>query len=141
MRVEIADIGEEIYSGLCHTLSAPAAMGEVCILPRHTPFLAKLVPGELRMETDGGERRVYYVSGGYLEVKSSIVTVLADQMLRSQDIDREAALKAREAARQVLNSSQIRSVRDHAKLDLYKAMAQLKVLEHVQMAKFGRHSN
>ncbi len=138
MQVDIADVSQQLYSGLCLTVVAPAALGEVCILPRHTPFLSRLVPGEIRLLTDQDERLIYYVSGGYLEVKNSEVTVLADRMLRSGEIDREAALQAKANAEQVLKTSRIDSVRDHAKLELVKALAQLKVLEHVDMAKLRK---
>jgi F-type H+-transporting ATPase subunit epsilon len=135
LQVEIADVGQQVYSGHCMSLVAPAAFGEVCILPRHTPFLSKLLPGEIRLQTDQNERLLYYVSGGYLEVKNSTVTVLADEMLRSNEIDRAAAEAAKAKAEQLLKTSAIDSVRDVAKLELVKALAQLRVLEHVDMAK------
>ena len=134
LQVEIADVGQQLYSGRCISLVAPAALGEVCILPRHTPFLSKLKPGEIRLETES-EHILYYVSGGYLEVKNSTVTVLADQMLRSNEIDRGAAEAAKSKSEQLLQHSPIDSVRDVAKLELVKALAQLRVLEHLEMAK------
>ncbi len=137
LQAEIADVGQEIYSGPCVSLVAPAAFGEVCILPRHTPFLSKLKPGEIRIETAENERLIYYVSGGYLEVKNSTVTVLADQMLRSTEIDRNAAEAAKAKAEQLLKTSPIDSVRDVAKLELVKALAQLRVLEHIEMTKLN----
>jgi F-type H+-transporting ATPase subunit epsilon len=138
LQVEIADVGQQIYSGSCVSLVAPAAFGEVCILPRHAPFLSKLQPGEIRLQTDKNERLLYYVSGGYLEVKNSTVTVLADRMLRSNEIDREAAEAAKAKAEQQLKTSPIDSVRDVAKLELVKALAQLRVLEHIELAKFSK---
>ena len=135
LQVDIADVGQQFYSGLCLSLVAPAAFGEVCILPRHTPFLSKLNPGEIRVETKQNERLIYYVSGGYLEVKNSTVTVLADQMLRSNEIDRQAAEAAKAKAEQLLKTSPIDSERDVAKLELVKALAMLRVLEHTEMAK------
>ena len=135
LQVDIADVGQQIYSGQCISLVAPAADGEVCILPRHAPFLSKLNPGEIRILTVQNERQLYYVSGGYLEVKNSTVTVLADQMLRSNEIIRSAAEAAKARAEQVLKTSPIDSVRDVAKLELVKALAQLRVLEHTEMAK------
>ena len=137
LQAEIADVGQQIYSGPCVSLVAPAAFGEVCILPRHTPFLSKLKPGEIRIETAQHERLIYYVSGGYLEVKNSTVTVLADQMLRSNQIDRNAAESAKAKAEQLLKTSPIDSVRDVAKLELVRALAQLRVLEHIEMAKLN----
>jgi F-type H+-transporting ATPase subunit epsilon len=137
-QLEVADVSQQLYSGLCLSLVAPAALGEICILPRHAPFLGKLVPGEIRLLTDQEDRLVYYVSGGYLEVKNSTVTVLADRMLRSEEIDQEAALAAKAAAETVLKTSAIDSVRDHAKLELVKALAQLRVLEHIHLAKLNK---
>jgi len=139
MQVDIADADQQIYSGYCASLTAPAAFGEVCILPRHAPFLSKLVPGEIRLQTEQDERLLYYVSGGYLEVKNSIVTVLADCMLRSEEIDREAALVAKADAERTLKTSPLDHDRDLAKLELVKAIAQLRVLEHIDAIQLRKH--
>jgi len=140
LQVDIADVGQQLFSGQCISLVAPAAFGEVCILPRHAPFLSKLQPGEIRLLTNENERLLYYVSGGYLEVQNSTVTVLADQMLRSNQIDRAAAEAAKAKAEQLLKTSASETVRDVAKLELVKALAQLRVLDHIEMAKLsGKH--
>jgi F-type H+-transporting ATPase subunit epsilon len=138
LQVEIADVGQQLFSGRCASVVAPAALGEVCILPRHTPFLSKLQPGEVKLLTDEDETRFFYVSGGYLEVQQSAVTILADQMLRSEEIDREAAVEAQRQAESTLKKSHLFSERDEAKLQLVKALAQLKVLEHVDLAKLRK---
>ena len=137
LHVEITDVGRQLYAGPCHSLVAPAAFGEVCILPRHAPFLSKLQPGEVRLETEHGEKLAFYVSGGYLEVQGSGATVLADRMLRSQEIDREAALQAKAKAEQILFHSPIDRERDAAKLELVKAIAQLNVWERFRKGSGG----
>jgi F-type H+-transporting ATPase subunit epsilon len=133
MQVEIADVGRLIYSGPCARLVAPAALGEVCILPRHAPLLAQLMPGVVQIQTEDDERQSFFLSGGFIEVKNSTVHVLADQMLRSEEIDRAAALAAKQQAESVLNHSHLFSERDRAKLMLMKALAQLRVLEHAEI--------
>lgn len=133
MHVEIADVGRLLYSGPCARLVAPAALGEVCILPRHAPFLAKLMPGVVQIQNPGGERQSFFLSGGFIEVKDSTVHVLADQMLRSEEIDGAAALAAKQQAENVLRRSHLFSERDQAKLALMKALAQLRVLEHAEI--------
>lgn len=138
LQVEIADVSQQIFSGRCISVVAPAALGEVCILPRHTPFLSKLIPGEVKILTDQDDTQYFYVSGGYLEVADSKVTVLADQMLRSNEIDREAALQAQHHAEETLKKSHLFSERDRAKLELVKALAQLRVLEHVNITKLHK---
>lgn len=133
IQVEIADVSQQIYSGSCAHLVAPAAYGEVCILPKHTPLLTKLSPGEIRLETAQGEKQFFYVSGGYMEVQKTCVTILADQMLRSNEIDAEAALEAKRHAEEILSKSHLFTERDEAKMQLIKALAQLKVLDHVRL--------
>jgi len=139
LQVDIADVSQQIFSGRCAHVVAPAALGEVCILPRHTPFLTKLLPGEVRLETDQGEKRFFFVSGGYMEVQRTSATILADQMLRSEEIDREAALEAKRHAEAVLRKSPLFTERDQAKLELVKALAQLRVLDHVRTTELTRH--
>ncbi|MFN5746715.1 MAG: ATP synthase delta/epsilon chain alpha-helix domain-containing protein, partial [Methylococcaceae bacterium] len=72
----------------------------------------------------------FYLSGGYLEVKDNLLTILADQILRSTEINEDAALAARNSATQQLRSSALFSDKDQARLELMKALAQLQVLEH-----------
>jgi F-type H+-transporting ATPase subunit epsilon len=140
LQVEIAEVGRLVFSGPCTKLVAPAAYGEVCILPRHAPFLTRLTPGEVRLQTDTGEDQFFFLSGGYLEVRNSTVSVLADQMLRSEEIDRQAALEAKQNAEDVLRTSHLFTERDPAKLDLVKAIAQLRVLEHAEIHRLKRRA-
>ena len=133
LQVEIAEVSRLIYSGPCARVVAPAALGEVCILPRHAPLLTKLLPGVIQIQTEDEERQSFYLSGGFMEVKDSTVYVLADAMLRSDEIDREAALAAQQEAESVLRHSHLFTERDRAKVVLAKALAQLRVLEHAEV--------
>lgn len=56
---------------------APAADGQITILPRHASLISLLQEGELRVRRRGGETRIR-VAGGFLEVHQSRVRVLAD---------------------------------------------------------------
>ena len=65
---------------------APAAEGEVGILPRHAPLLATLRPGMLRIRKAGEETEMA-VSGGFLQVNRDRVLILADTAERAEEID------------------------------------------------------
>ena len=138
LQVEITDVGRLLFSGPCQRITAPAAQGEVCILPRHAPLLSALKPGEVKLEDAIGQTHFFYVSGGFLEVKDSSVTVLADHALRTLEIDRQRALEARMEAEQLLRHSQPLEDRDVAKLDLARAVAQLRVLQHAEIHRLKR---
>ena len=135
LQVDIIDVGRLIYTGPCQRITAPAAWGEVCILPRHAPLLTALQPGEIRLQNAAGDERFFYVSGGFMEVKDSTVSILADQALRTSEIDQQPAEEAREEAEQILRETHLLEDRDIAKLELAKAIAQLRVLEHYRQIK------
>ncbi len=138
IQVEIVDIHRCLFSGACLSLVAPSVGGEVCILPRHAPLLVKLVPGEIRIKSVQEELFSFYVSGGFLETIDSNVAVLADHMLRSDEIDHEAALQSKLDAEMMLKDRRLnREHKDQAQLLLLKAVAQLKVLEHVNSNRLG----
>ena len=94
MHVDIVSAEAEIYSGRATMVFAPAVMGEVGIMPRHTPLLTKIRPGEVRIRTEGGAEESFYVSGGMLEVQPHVVPILADTAARAKDLDEAKALDA-----------------------------------------------
>lgn len=118
LHVDIVSAESEIFSGDVEMVFAPAVEGEVGILPRHSPLLTLLAPGEVRVKPSDGEERSFYVSGGFLEVQPRLVTILSDTALRAQDVDEAAALEAKEAAERLL------SERPEG-IDYAKAMAEL----------------
>src|SRR3569623_1322300 len=102
MHVDIVSAEAEIYSGRATLVFAPAVMGEVGSMPRHTPLLTKIRPGEVRIRTDGGTEESFYVSGGLLEVQPHVVTILADTAARAKDLDEAKALAVKQRAEEAL---------------------------------------
>ena len=77
---------------------ASGTIGELGIMPGHTPLLTGVRPGPVRLILEGGEEEIYFASGGYLEVQPTSITILADTALRADDIDEAAALEAKKKA-------------------------------------------
>ncbi len=101
IHVDIVSAEGEIFSGDAQMVFAPAKMGEIGIAPRHAPLLTDLRPGSVRVQTGDGEK-LFYVTGGVLEVQPHLVTVLADSALHGDQLDEAEALAARDRARQLL---------------------------------------
>jgi F-type H+-transporting ATPase subunit epsilon len=118
LQVDIVSAEGEIYSGEASMVFAPASQGEVGIAPRHAPLLTNLKAGSVRVETTDGEERFFYVTGGILEIQPHLVTVLADSALHADQLDEEAALAARERAREALEGRL-------GEIDLAQAQAEL----------------
>ena len=131
IHVDIVSAEKEIYSGTAEIVFAPLVTGEVGILPRHAPLLARMKPGEVRVRT-GTEELFFYVSGGLLEVQPHVVTVLADTALRAKDLDEAAALKAREHAEEALRNRKTDIDYAKAQAELAEAIAQLRAIQKLR---------
>jgi len=101
IHVNIVSAEGEIFDGDADMVFAPAKAGEVGIAPRHAPLITTLKPGSVRVQS-GGEEKLFYVTGGILEVQPHLVTVLADSALHAGQLDEAEALAARERAREAL---------------------------------------
>ena len=132
LHVDIVSAEQEIYSGAAEMLLAPLETGEIGVLPRHSPLLARLRPGEVRVRMSGREDLYFYVSGGLLEIQPSVVTVLADTALRAKDIDEAAVLKAKAAAEEAMKSRQSGIEYARAQADLAQAVAQLRTVRKLR---------
>ena len=78
-------------------VTAPGALGEFGVLPKHISFLTLLEVGEMSYK-QGGERHHLALSGGYAEVLDEVMTVLANAGEYADEIDIERARAARERA-------------------------------------------
>jgi len=102
VKVLVATAEREVYRGDASFLVAPGAAGELGIMPKHTPLLTWLSPGELRITKGDGEVDEVFVSGGYMEVQPDGITILADTAERATDVDEAAALEAQRRAEEML---------------------------------------
>jgi len=111
---------------------APAELGEVGIAPRHTPLVSRLVPGDVRVQTENGEEEIIYVSGGILEVQPHVVTVLSDTATRAHDLDEAAVEEARRKAAERVSHQQDEQDYARARAELAEAAAQLQTIRKLR---------
>jgi len=137
IHVDIVSAEGAIHSGLAEMVYAPAVMGEVGIAPRHTPLVTSLKPGEVRVDTGGGNIEHFYVSGGILEVQPHLITVLADTAVRARDLDEVAAAEAKRRAEEALAGQQADFEYAKAQSELAEAVAQLRTIERLRKLKGG----
>lgn len=131
MHIDIVSAEEEIYSGTAEMVFAPLVTGDIGVLPRHAPLIARMKPGEVRVRT-GAEELLFYISGGIFEVQPHVVTVLADTAIRARDLDEAAALTAKQRAEEALKDR--KSDIDYAKAqaELAEAVAQLRSIHKLR---------
>ena len=133
IHVDVVSAEESIFSGEATLVSLPGEVGELGILPRHTPLITRIKPGAVRIQrADNNEEEFVFVAGGILEVQPHCVTVLADTAIRADDLDEAKAQEAKRRAEERINSSHGDIDYAQASAELAKAMAQLRVIDIVK---------
>ena len=116
-------------------VSAPTVLGEIGILPRHSPLLARLQPGTVRIILPDEFPQVIYVAGGILEIQPHRVTILADTAIRAKDLDEALAMQAKRDAEAVLRHRAKDCDCAQAAARLNIALAQLKTIDYLRHLK------
>jgi F-type H+-transporting ATPase subunit epsilon len=135
MHLDVVSAEESLFSGTVEEVIAPGVMGDLGIMPRHSQLISNLRPGELRYKTSDGMASLF-VSGGVLEVQPHIVTVLADTAIRADDLDEQAAEKAKKRAEDALAGKDPEDL-DYEVLqaELEAAKAQIEMFQRISKAR------
>jgi F-type H+-transporting ATPase subunit epsilon len=130
--LDIVSAEESIYSGPAEFIVVPALMGEVGILPQHTPMLTRIKSGVVRVKAPLKEDEEIYVSGGMLEVQPDVVTILADTAVRGADLDEAKALEAKRKAEEIIKNKTSKIEYARARAELMEATAQLAAIRKLR---------
>ena len=132
IRCDIVSAHAEIFSGDVAMVFATGIAGELGISPRHAPLITQLKPGPVRVQDAAGEEQFYFVTGGIIEVQPHVVTVLADTVMRGEDLDQAAAEAAKaEAERELADRTGDMEIAE-AQAKLLQAVAQLQAMERLR---------
>ncbi|PLX85812.1 MAG: ATP synthase F1 subunit epsilon [Desulfuromonas sp.] len=93
LKLEMVTPYKKVLSADVDEITAPGFVGELGLLPGHTPLLTTMRVGELTYRQDGQLHHVA-VNWGYLEVADDTVTVLVDTAEKADEIDLERAKAA-----------------------------------------------
>jgi F-type H+-transporting ATPase subunit epsilon len=127
MHLDIVSLEETIYSGRVEALFVTGTVGELGIYPGHAQLLTSIKPGEIRLQVKN-EETVYYVSGGMLEVQPHSSTILADTVIRANNLDEAAVKQAKENAEKAMANKQSEMDYSRAQAELVEALAQLRAI-------------
>ncbi len=121
----------EVFSGELQMLSTRTSSGEVGILARHIPMVARLVPAELRLHKSDSEVDTYAQGEGWLEVFANRARVLVAEAIPPDQLD-AATLKERlESAEQSLSEAEEGSAAaEQAERQRARAEAFIKIAEN-----------
>ncbi|MCU1571609.1 MAG: synthase subunit epsilon [Naasia sp.] len=77
LNVSVVSADEQIWAGEASMVVARTTEGEIGILTGHTPLLAILAGGEVRVTQTGGRKIVVNAQDGFVSVDHDTVTVVA----------------------------------------------------------------
>ncbi|PFG32624.1 F0F1 ATP synthase subunit epsilon [Sanguibacter antarcticus] len=80
LEVDLVAADRKVWSGPARQVSAPAADGEIGILQGHSPLLAVLRAGRVRITSAEGTHVEAVITGGFISVDSDTVTIVADSV-------------------------------------------------------------
>ena len=103
LKLEVVTPERRVLSEPVDAVTLPGLGGELGILPGHTPLISQLQTGVLSYTTAGKTLQLH-VSGGFLEVKDDVVSVLAEIAERPEEIDAARARLSREHTEKQLNA-------------------------------------
>lgn len=87
-----------VYEGLATGVNLPGTEGAFEVKFNHASLMSMLDIGKIVVREKGGKEEVFSVNGGFVEVHSNRVTVLAESAENVRNIDLERARLAREKA-------------------------------------------
>ena len=102
LQLEIVSPERRAYTDEVDMVIVPGIDGQLGILPHHTRLITALGTGELRIKK-GGTEQWLLISGGFVEVRSDKVVVMADLAEHSSEIDEARAVEARKAAERLMS--------------------------------------
>jgi F-type H+-transporting ATPase subunit epsilon len=103
IHLDIVTPEKVIFSESVEMVTAPGTLGEFGVLPGHADFVTTMEIGEVCIKK--GDRSYFVaISGGFAEVMSDKITILADTAEMSHEIDIKRAEAAKNKAEEKLRN-------------------------------------
>jgi F-type H+-transporting ATPase subunit epsilon len=99
--LEIVTPEARVYSDTIDSVVIPTVEGEIGVLPGHIPLLTQVGYGELRV-TKGGATQSLVVGGGFAQIISDKISILAESAINEEKIDEQAVETAMKRAEEAL---------------------------------------
>ena len=103
----------------------PGAEGDMGVLPQHSPAITTVRPGTIVVYEGGAVTDRIFIAGGFAEVSDNRCTVLAEEAMPIEDIDKNAVEQALSTALDDVSSAS--SVAERNTAEIAVAVAEAKI--------------
>lgn len=126
-QLDIVTPARTVFSGEVQSFTAPGVVGNFQVLFNHAPLLSAVGVGEVKVIETNGAKTLFAISGGFVEVKSNKVILLAESAERSDEINIVRAEKSKKRADERLTVKDKSIDPDRARIALYRSINRLKI--------------
>ena len=90
------------FEGLVDNCVFRSTEGDVGILKGHSPYVAAIETGEIKIHTENGQTRYAAASEGFVHVSSDLVRILVSSCEWAEEIDQARAEASKKRAEEIL---------------------------------------
>lgn len=76
-----------LFAGDVESVVVPASEGHMTVLKDHAPVMATLKPGVVEIDETGARKHRLFVRGGFADISSGGLTILAEQAIPLEELD------------------------------------------------------
>jgi F-type H+-transporting ATPase subunit epsilon len=105
LQLELVLPDKLVASKLVDMVIIAGTEGDFGVLPEHAPLVSSIRPGLLEIH-DSEKTEKFFLAGGFVEVLSNQVSILASELCSLEDIDISSCKDEIENLKKQLNSSQ-----------------------------------
>jgi F-type H+-transporting ATPase subunit epsilon len=127
--IELVTPERIVFRGDVMVVSAPGVEGGFQVLKNHAALLTSLEIGRIRLRGTPEGDTIFATSGGFVEVRDNVVTILAETAERAADIDVARAELSRERAHERLRQPVPGTDIDRARVSLDRAINRISVAQ------------
>lgn len=103
LNLEIVTPEKRVLNEAVDSVTVPTVNGEIGVFINHAPLISTLKPGVLTYTNRGATEKLV-IAGGFVEIGTNSVSILADIAEKSDEIDAESARAEREQSEKILAS-------------------------------------
>lgn len=127
-KIKVVTYEEKVLEQEAEFVLVRTTEGDMGILPNHSPFIAGLSTGEMKIRLNGKEEK-YFVSEGLLEISNNVVTIIASEAIPADKLDVERAKREVEELKAKLAKMQEDKDILLTQKNLHKALMKVQVAE------------
>ena len=105
VQFELVSPEKLLKSELVEMVVVPGTEGDFGVLPGHSLLIAQVRPGVIDIHEGGAVKESIFVAGGFAEVSPERCTVLTEEAVAVNDIDKDGAQKRLDDAKQALTDA------------------------------------